>query len=190
MTLNYIIDSSRDKFGDLAAVGMAMEVPITYEEYHDRICALAMRMLKEGVKKGDHIAILAENSDNWGAAYLAGVRIGAVCVPVLPDLPEADVHHILNEMKVKFLFTTQRQIEKIYDYRGEPCGQIITLDDHLGAKGLLQPVQFSPYLEKALADYREKRIVGEAPDFPDVGEEDLASILYTSGTSGFSKAVM
>ncbi len=190
MTLNYIIDSSRDKFGDLAAVGMAMEEPITYEEYHDRICALALRMQKEGVKKGDHLAILAENSHNWGAVYLAGVRIGAVCVPILPDLPEADVHHILNEMAVKFLFTTQRQIEKIYDYRGESYGQVITLDDHLGAKGLLQPMQFSRYLEKALGDYREKRIIGEIFDFPDVGEDDLASILYTSGTSGFSKAVM
>jgi long-chain acyl-CoA synthetase len=96
MTLNYIIDSSRSKFGDLAAIGMALEEPITYEEYHDRICALAMRMQKEGLAKGDHIAILAENSHNWGTAYLAGVRIGAVCVPILPDLPEADVHHILN----------------------------------------------------------------------------------------------
>lgn len=190
MTLNYIIDSSKNKFGDLAAIGMALKEPITYEEYHDRICALAIRMQKEGLAKGDHVAILAENSHNWGAAYLAGVRIGAVCVPILPDLPEADVHHILNEMKVKILFTTQRQIEKIYDYRGESCGSVITLDDHQGAKGLLQPRQFSSFLEEALADYREKIIVGETFDFPDVGEDDLASILYTSGTSGFSKAVM
>jgi long-chain acyl-CoA synthetase len=190
MTLNYIIDSSKNKFGDLAAIGMAMKEPITYEEYHDRICALAIRMQEEGLAKGDHVAILAENSHNWGTAYLAGVRIGAVCVPILPDLPEADVHHILNEMKVKILFTTQRQIEKIYDYRGESCGSVITLDDHQGAKGLLQPRQFSSFLEEALADYREKIIVGETFDFPDVGEDDLASILYTSGTSGFSKAVM
>lgn len=190
MTLNYIIDSSKNKFGDLAAIGMALKEPITYEEYHDRICALAIRMQEEGLAKGDHVAILAENSHNWGTAYLAGVRIGAVCVPILPDLPEADVHHILNEMKVKILFTTQRQIEKIYDYRGESCGSVITLDDHQGAKGLLQPRQFSHFLEEALADYREKIIVGETFDFPDVGEDDLASILYTSGTSGFSKAVM
>lgn len=190
MTLNYIIDSSKNKFGDLAAIGMALEEPITYEEYHDRICALALRMQKEGLAKGDHIAILAENSHNWGTAYLAGVRIGAVCVPILPDLPEADVHHILNEMKVKILFTTQRQIEKIYDYRGDHYGSVITLDDHQGAKGLLQPIQFSPYLEEALGEYREKNIVGEEIAFPDVGEDDLASILYTSGTSGFSKAVM
>jgi len=190
MTLNYIVDSSKDKFGDLAAIGMALEEPITYEEYHDRICALALKMQGEGLSKNDHIAILAENSHNWGTAYLAGVRIGAVCVPILPDLPEADVHHILNEMKVKILFTTQRQIEKIYDYRGASCGTVITLDDHRGADGLMQPRQFSNYLEEALAEYREKKVVGESIDFPDVGEEDLASILYTSGTSGFSKAVM
>ena len=191
MTLNYIIDSSREKFGDLAAIGMALGEPITYEEFHDRICALALKMQEDmGLAKNDHVAILAENSDNWGVAYLAAVRVGAVCVPILPDLPEADVHHILNEMNVKALFTTQRQIEKIYDYRGNPCGQVITLDDYQSAAGLLQPAQFSEYLEDALGVYRERLIVGESMEFPDVDEDDLASILYTSGTSGFSKAVM
>ncbi|THB77575.1 MAG: long-chain fatty acid--CoA ligase [Desulfobulbaceae bacterium] len=190
MTLNYIIDSSKARFGDLAAIGMAQEEPITYEEFHDRICALATRMYQEGVRKGDHIAILAENSHNWGTAYLATVRIGAVGVPILPDLPEADVHHILNEMNVKVLFTTQRQMDKIYDYRGEPIATVVSLDDYQSAEGLLQATLYSDFLSEALADYREKLALDEAPEFPEVGEEDLASILYTSGTSGFSKAVM
>jgi len=190
MTLNYIVDSSRDKFGDLAAIGMAQSEPITYEELHDRICALAARMQKDGISKGDHVAILAENSHHWGTAYLATVRIGAIGVPILPDLPEADVHHILSEMKVKILFTTQRQIEKIYDFNGAPLKKVITLDDHQSAEGLLQVSCFTPFMEEALADYRESVAIGESPVFPEVGEEDLASILYTSGTSGFSKAVM
>lgn len=190
MTLNYIIDSSKARFGDLAAIGMAQEEPITYEELHDRICALASRMQGEGVGKGDHIAILAENSHHWGTVYLAAVRIGAVGVPLLPDLPEADVHHILQEMNVKILFTTQRQIDKIYDYRGGVINTVVSLDDFQSAKGLLQVSCFSKYLSEALADYRRKIARNEPPEFPEVGDEDLASILYTSGTSGFSKAVM
>ena len=190
MTLNYIIDSSREKYGDLAAIGMALADPITYEELHDRICALAARMQEEGVVKGDHIAILAENSDNWGVAYLATVRLGAVGVPILPDLPEADVHHILAEMKVKVIFTTQRQIEKIYDYRGSSFDKVITLDDYRSDEGLTKTIEFRSYLEEALADFREKKAVGEEVGFPEVMEDDIASILYTSGTSGFSKAVM
>lgn len=161
MTLNYIIDSSKDKYGDLTAIGMALSEPITYEEFHDRICALAFRMQQEGVEKGDRIAILAENSVNWGNAYLGAVRLGAIVVPILPDLPEADVHHILTEMKVKFVFTTQRQIEKLYDFRGDEFDKIVTLDDYQSAEGLSKTAEFSTYLEEALADYREKQVVDE-----------------------------
>ena len=190
MTLNYIIDASTRSFGDLGAIGMAMEQPVTYEELHERICALAARLMDKGLTKGDRVAILAENSHHWGTAYLSVVRFGAIGVPILPELPEADVHHILGEMKVKALFTTQRQIEKIYDLRTEQPELVITLDDYQSAEGLLQTEKFTDFLESSLADYRERAHTGELVDFPEVSEDDLASILYTSGTSGFSKAVM
>lgn len=187
ITLNTILDSSCAKYGDLPAVGMAMEKPLTYNEFRDRALALATRMNREGVKKGDHVAILAENSQNWGIAYFAVVRLGAIAVPILPDFPEVDVHHILNEMKVKVLFTTQRQIEKIYELKKVLSGPIITLDDYIGVEGVVEVRRFSEYLEGAMALTLEQRQSG---DFPEVTEDDLASILYTSGTSGYSKAVM
>ena len=130
MTLNYVIDSSCAKYKDNPAIGMAMEKPLSYGEFLERILALAARLQKDGVSKGDHIAILGENSHNWGIAYLAIVRLGAIAVPILPDLPESDVHHILNEMQVKALFITQKQIEKIYELRQELKGPVITLDDY------------------------------------------------------------
>ena len=187
MTLNDVIDSSCSKYRDSAAIGMAMERPLTYAEFHERILALATRLLSEDVKKGDNIAILGENSHNWGVAYLAIVRVGAVAVPILPDLPEKDVHHILNEMKVKAIFTTQKQIEKIYELRQEIKGPVITLDDYDGEIGVVVVNTFSSYLEEALATHRANPADSA---FPVVGEDDIASILYTSGTSGYSKAVM
>ena len=187
MTLNYVVDSSCAKYRETPAIGMAMETPLSYGEFHERIIAIAARFQREGVKKGDRIAILAENSHNWGIAYLAIVRLGAVAVPILPDLPESDVHHILNEMQVRALFTTQKQIEKIYELRTEMAGTIITLDDYAAEIGVLPVVTFSEYLQEAL------RVLREDPNpavFAEIGEDDLASILYTSGTSGYSKAVM
>lgn len=187
MTLNYVIDSSCSTYKDSPAIGMAMEEPLSYGEFHERIIALATRLLSEGIKKGDHIAILAENSHNWGIAYLATVRMGAIAVPILPDLPEKDVHHILNKMQVKVLFTSQKQIEKIYELQKELKGQVITLDDFNDELSVVPVFTFSNYLEEALAALDEE---AEDPVFPSVGEDDLASILYTSGTSGYSKAVM
>jgi long-chain acyl-CoA synthetase len=187
MTLNYLIDSSYSKYKDSPAIGMAMEEPLSYGDFYERIFALAARLQSEGIVKGDRIAILGENSHHWGIAYLAIVRLGAVAIPILPDLPESDVHHILNEMQVKALFTTQKQIEKIYELRKELKGPVITLDDYNAEISVVPVITFSDYLEEALASFRENP---EPPVFPSVNENDLASILYTSGTSGYSKAVM
>ena len=187
MTLNYVIDSSCSKYKNNPAIGMAMKEPLSYGNFLENIFAVASRMQDEGIKKGDHVAILSENSQNWGIAYLAIVRLGAIAVPILPDLPESDVHHILNEMKVKALFTTQKQIEKIYEMRNELKGPVITLDDYDAEISVVTVLTFSSYLEEALSSLRRNQ---DPPVFPAVGEEDLASILYTSGTSGFSKAVM
>jgi long-chain acyl-CoA synthetase len=187
MTLNYLIDSSYSKYKDSPAIGMAMEEPLSYGDFYERIFALAARLQSEGIVKGDRLAILGENSHHWGIAYLAIVRLGAVAIPILPDLPESDVHHILNEMQVKALFTTQKQIEKIYELRKELKGPVITLDDYNAEISVVSVITFSDYLEEALASFRENP---EQPVFPSVNENDLASILYTSGTSGYSKAVM
>lgn len=190
MTLNYILDSSREKYGEFNAIGMAMEKALTYAELHENVLALANYLQRvEKVSKGDRVAILAENSDKWGVAYLAVVRLGAVVVPILPDLPEADVHHILNEMKVKVLFTSQRQIDKVYELKHALKGAVITLDDYNGQIGLIQVHIFSQYLDSAQKEWQKDMADGEL-GFPDVGEDDLAAILYTSGTSGYSKAVM
>ncbi len=189
MTLNYILDTSVERYGDQPAIGMATETPLTYGEFYDHITALAVRLASEGVKKGDRVAILAENSHTWGIAYFAIVRIGAVAVPILPDLPEADVHHILNEMAAPVLFTTQRQIEKIYELNKKELRQVITLDNSAGTPGVVDAIPFSSYLEEAMT-MKEELEAGEGVSFPVMGEDDLASILYTSGTSGYSKAVM
>ncbi len=189
MTLNYTLDTSIEKFAELPAICMATETPLTYREFGDRVFALAARLASDGVKKGDHVALLGENSPNWGAAYLAIVRLGAIAVPILPDLPEADVHHILNEMAVPVLFVTSRQIEKIYEMNKKELNQIITLDDSAAVQDVLDITHFTTYLEESFAIKEQVESEGELI-FEEVKEDDIASILYTSGTSGYSKAVM
>jgi len=187
-TLNDLVDISCRKYRHLPAIGMALEEPLSYKTFHERILALAAHLRSGGVKRGDRVALLGENSHNWGTVYLAIVRLGASAVPIFPDLPEADVHHILGEMRCDVVFLTQRQIEKIYDLKKQ-LKHVITLDDYLDDTGLIPLQPFSSYLAKALEQFGEQARE-EKLDFPAVDKDDLASILYTSGTSGFSKAVM
>ena len=187
-TLNDLIDISCRKYRGLPAIGMAMEEPLSYKAFHEHILALAALLRSLGIKRSDRVAILGENSHAWAIAYMALMRLGASAVPIFPELPEADVHHILGEMHCDLIFLTQRQIEKIYDCK-QQLKWVITLDDWLDDTGLIAVQTFSDCMQQALAQFgeeaREERL-----EFPKIDKEDLASILFTSGTSGFSKAVM
>ncbi|MEW6593656.1 MAG: AMP-binding protein [Thermodesulfobacteriota bacterium] len=185
-TLNELIDRSCSRFGAQPAVGIAHESPMNYGEFHRRLL-LAAAMLKEsGIRQGDRVALLAENSPQWGIAYFGIVRLGAVAVPILPDFAGSDVRHILADAGVKILFATQRQLEKLYELGDQRPRIIITLDDACDANRLLPCVTFSDFLARAEALPAKK----QAPLAPPPAADDLASIIYTSGTSGHSKAVM
>lgn len=187
-TLNDLVDISCRRYRHLPAIGMAMEESLSYKAFHERILAIAAHLRRLGVKQGDRVALLGENSHHWGTVYLAVVRLGASTVPIFPDLPEADVHHILGEMRCDVIFLTQRQIEKIYDFK-QQLKHVVTFDDYRDNTGLITLTTFSDFLAEAMAEFGEAAR-NETLEFPKVHTDALAAILYTSGTSGFSKAVM
>lgn len=185
-TINAAIDRSIRKFGDRPALSFAFERPVTFSELGVKIYQVAAMLKGYGLCKKDRIAILAENSPAWGIVYFAAARCGAVVVPILPDFPGADVRHILVETKVKFLFTTKRHIEKMYELEEHKIEKIFSLDDS-DSKFVDNLQTFSSLLEKA-ADLPTRKI--EAVKELRVDGGDLLAIIYTSGTSGHSKAVM
>lgn len=188
-TLNQLFDQSCTVFADRPALNLAFEPPFTYEQLHTRVVRLAAILHKEGIRKKDKVAILAENSPSWAIAYFSIIRLGAIAVPILPDFPHADVRHILSEAKCKIIFTSQRHIEKTYELTGSHLKTIITLDDSLdpSASHTVEPLTL--FLEKG-EHLPAKTMTKVAKGADDVNADDLASVIYTSGTSGHSKAVM
>jgi long-chain acyl-CoA synthetase len=185
-TLNLILKESARSFGNQPAVGFAFQPPMRYGEFHKKVLEIAALLKERGIKKGDRVAILADNSPQWGMAYFGIVRLGAIGVPILPDFPEADVTHILNETGATILFTTQRQLEKLYELPGKKLKAVITLDDSADPNNLVATLPFSKFLTTARDLPEKKKTL--AADL--AGPEDTASIIYTSGTSGHAKAVM
>ncbi|MCU0235903.1 MAG: AMP-binding protein [Acidobacteria bacterium] len=188
-TINCLLETSVERFGTRPALGMALETPLSYSELFSQVSNMAAVLKKQGVRKGDRVAILGENSPNWCIACLASMRIGAIVVPVLPDFPEADIHHILLDSEAKILFTTQRQVEKVLGLREHKLLAVITLDDFSAESDLLTVEPISKFVEKA------RNFLRQIPDkiglkSTAVGADDVASIIYTSGTSGHSKAVL
>ncbi|MBN2399828.1 MAG: AMP-binding protein [Candidatus Aminicenantes bacterium] len=188
-TLTGMLEASVKHFHDRPALSMALEKPLTYGDFYESVISIAGILKKQGVLKGDKIAILGENSPNWGIAYFASVQCGAIVVPILPDFSETDVHHVLIDSEAKILFTTQRQMDKVMGMSEHKLQAVITLDDFKAESDWLPVETFSKFIEKALHFLRQ------IPDkiglkSADISEDDIASIIYTSGTSGHSKAVM
>lgn len=188
-TINHLLFESTRSFEEKPAMGFAFKTPLTYSELYKQVCALAVLLNRDGIKKGDRVAILAENSPNWGIAYLATVRLGAIAVPILPDFLDSDVHHIVNEVRPKTLFTTKYQIEKIYEIPDKNSIRVITLDNYCCDSAILKTIPFEEYLEKT-ADLPASLFADIEKNTDSIAEDDVASLIYTSGTSGHSKAVL
>jgi long-chain acyl-CoA synthetase len=188
-TLSALLEDCAQKYGDRPALGKAFETPLTYNDVWARVVQISQLLTERGVSKGDRVAILGENSPNWGISYFAVVRIGAVAVPILPDFPEADICHILSDCEAKILFTTGRQLEKINSLDHTKVKHIIMLDDFKPCDSEFKTESLADIFEKAV-DFLKKIPKTFARTSRDISEDDIASIIYTSGTSGHSKAVM
>lgn len=185
-TLVSLFDSSCAEYADRPAVGFAFTQPLTYGQLREKSILIAAMLCEYGIKKEDRVAILAENSPEWGIVYLAIIRVGGIAVPILPDFTESDVIHILTDSEAEILFITQKQLEKTYELSKQKVKAIITLDDSTDKNRLVKTETFSHFLDKG-ARLPAKKLHAPARK---IHEEDVASIIYTSGTSGHSKAVM
>jgi long-chain acyl-CoA synthetase len=179
-----MLQESIKKNWDLPAFSDYKEASITYGEAAGKIIGLHQVFKKIHVKRGDKIALLGRNSTNWALVYLAAITYGAVIVPVLPDFHTDDFHHIVNHSDAVLLFVADNIYEKIDETKMPGLEAIFSLQD-------LKKVLYSK--KKTTAKEIEKYDAQSAMkdfSFDKVGNEELAGILYTSGTSGFSKGVM
>jgi long-chain acyl-CoA synthetase len=176
---------------DLPALSDYKEEAIHYGRLADRILWLHSFYGACGIKRGDKIALLGRNSANWGVVYLATVSYGAVIVPILPDFHTSDCHHIINHADNRLLFVADAIYEKLDEGQMPLLEGIISLQDFSLLLGRKKSV--SKARERADEEYLAPfggSLTRERFHFPVVGNEELAAILYTSGTSGFSKGAM
>jgi long-chain acyl-CoA synthetase len=193
LTLQRMIEESTREFSTLTALSFTDEEPISYGELKRQIDHLAGFLKNQGVGHGDRVAILGENSPQWGIAYFAVTTMGAVAVPILPDFHTSEVHHIVRHSDSKVIFVSERFYHKIEDLNFSEFTCIVLLNDF----SIINPDTSKTTLRQLIADgSRElrkiKNLVLHLAGFlqGEVSEDDTASIIYTSGTTGHSKGVM
>jgi long-chain acyl-CoA synthetase len=192
-TLQRIIEESCRNNSANIALSYTDEEPILYSDLKRQIDHLSGFLRNQGVTHGDHVAILGENSPQWGIAYFAVTTMGAVVVPILPDFNTSEIHHILNHSESKVIFISERYYYKVEDLDFTEFNSVILLNDFSIINPAMSKATLRQLIEDGSKELRKIKnlvlsLAGISPR--EIKEDDIASIIYTSGTTGHSKGVM
>ena len=177
------------KSGHLRAKRDGVWQDISSEDYRRTVEELAMGLLALGIEKGDRIAILSENRPEWAFADLASLAIGAIDVPIYPNLTSEQALYLLNDSESKAVFVSDpEQAAKVAETRGRAptLEHVIRMQEGSFPPGTIGLGEVCEKGRAALRDSPEAVRERAALVEPD----DLATIIYTSGTTGKPKGVM
>ncbi len=147
---------------------------MSWREVAQQSAQIAAGLHKLGVRSGDRIALLLGNRIEFVLTLFGAAHLGAVTVLLSTRQQKPEIAYVLTDCGAKLLIHEAALADRLPDARDVPdLTQRIAVDDDAGAS------QFSTLLQE-----------GPAPAPAEVGEEDTAMILYTSGTTGRPKGAM
>jgi long-chain acyl-CoA synthetase len=149
----------------------------TYADLQELASRAAAFLVTKGVKPGDRVLLLSDNAPEWGMSYFGVMKTGAICVPVDPQSTTEEIVNFAQASTASGIMLSEAMDEKHPD-----------LAARIEAAGLAARLwRFDEVF--ALPDQKEEQAALQLLP-PKVGAQSIASIIFTSGTTGQSKGVM
>ena len=167
-TLYEILHRSVEKYSDNVVFSMLGSENVTYKELGRRVKEVQDMLLGAGLSAGDKVSILSSSMPNWGVCYMAVVTAGMVAVPILPDFTGAELDLLIAHSESKALLVSDRLFTKLSK------DTVAKLNIVIRTKNL-----------SVISQTVKEQGVAAVPK-----PEDLAVIIYTSGTTSQPKGVM
>jgi long-chain acyl-CoA synthetase len=145
----------------------------TTGELHDRAARIAAGLRELGVGPGDRVVMVMANTPDVGVLYQACWRAGAVATPAIFLLPPPELRHILADAEASVVITGPEFLANVQQAADGLGVRVVLAGD--GGDGLTTVDQLAAC---------------DALGIVDRGDDDLAALLYTGGTTGRSKGVM
>jgi len=198
-TISQALTRSAEKYPNQPAIDY-MGKKITFKELEDLVNSFARALIDMGVKKGDNVAVCLPNIPQVVIADLAIMRIGAVIAQNNPLYTERELEYQLNDSGSKFIITLSLLVPRMQGLMPKTkIKKIIACHIHSYLKFPVK--QLFPYLKKAMhRDVEEtddikvfSKLIKKYSKEPVKDKskwEELATLIYTGGTTGVSKGVM
>jgi acyl-CoA synthetase (AMP-forming)/AMP-acid ligase II len=181
LNINFILEKALSLYPDKEAV-VCREHRFTYRQFGARVYGLARFLHATGIRQGDRVAILHENSHEFIEAYFAAAQLGAVLNPLNIRLRPLELAPILADSGATLLIASVRfraEVEALIAMETELTTVIWT------GTAMVEGIRDSISYEEAVAAQGSN-----PPHPPSLTDDDVAQLYYTSGTTGVPKGVM
>ena len=176
LTFSTVVSDVISKYAENNALSFIDEKPVTYTQMGNKINALIAFIEKLNINQGDKVIIYSQNMPNWGIVYFTLQWMGVIAVPVLPDFNTHELENVIRHSESKAIFISESLESKLVDIQKENIKTIIRINNF----DIIHNDNINvSYDENAKST---KTYI--------TNENDLAILLYTSGTTGDSKGVM
>lgn len=189
--LKEMLNKTGEKFGKRPAYIYKTDTPgkyreITHEQFRNEVNSLGTALINMGLKE-KRIAVISENRYEWGMVYLAVVNGTGVIVPLDRALPNNEIESLIQRSEVEAIFYSSKYNEIMNKIKEEGKTKIkyfISMDLEKEENGVLSQKELIKNGKKLLKEGNKSFIESK------IDNEKMSIMLFTSGTTAMSKAVM